>query len=685
MADEVNSKIEKQPYLLDVGVIALVPDAWEDFWQTRHHVVSRLSQYFQVMWVYPDETSGGLVKNGVGASNGATNGTNGKAPIRSNGSGAAQRTAASPGSGFLVYRPNFWLRRLYRFPKLDSLLMQQRTKRARRILARRGCRKIILYIWRPSLVPAVESVPFDLSCYHIDDDYSFSDVELPLNEIESKLIRESDQVYLHSLGLLEKKGSINPHTTFVPNGVDFQSYSQKLPEPPDLAVIPRPRIGYTGFIKKHLDWRILSQLSLDHPEWSFVLVGPQSPHDDIKKTLEEMSKRPNVYFLGPKPTRILCAYPQHFDVCIMPYQANDYTKYVYPLKLHEYLASGSPTVGTRIRTLSEFSDVVALASTPAEWSAAIAEALRSEANLPERRAARQEVARQFDWERLVLTIASGMAEGLGAEYSNRLSESVRTHGKPAIDLSEYRSSAREQKRIADLLALIPKGYRSALDIGARDGYISDLLTKEFAEVTALDLEMPEVSNPNVKTVRGDITELDYPDNAFDVVMCTEVLEHIPPQLLEQACRETSRVAKHAVLVGVPYKQDRRMGATHCVFCGRDNPCWGHVNDFDEAKLKRLFAGLTPVRTTFVGLTNERTNALSAYSMRKARNPWGTYEQDEACVHCGNKLIQPNGRTLMEGICARVASTLTYAQSLFLPRRPIWIHMLFRKDEAPGSR
>jgi len=328
---------------------------------------------------------------------------------------------------------------------------------------------------------------------------------------------------------------------------------------------------------------------------------------------------------------------------------------------------------------------VALASTPAEWSAAISESLRPEANSPERRAARQEVARQFDWERLVLKIATGMADGLGEEYAHRLSELVRTACKPKPDLSAYRSSAREQERIADLLASIPKGYRSVLDIGARDGYISNLLTREFAEVTALDLEMPEVSNPKVATVRGDITKLDYPDNAFDVVVCTEVLEHIPPQLLELACRETSRVAKHAVLVGVPYKQDRRMGATHCVFCGKENPCWGHVNDFDEAKLTRLFEGLTPIRTSFVGRTKDKTNAASAYLMHRARNPWGTYEQDEACVHCGNQMIQPNARTLREGVFARLASTLNYAQSMFVPWRPMWIHMVFQKDGGSGSR
>ena len=658
-----------QPLLSDVGVLALVPDAWEDLWQTRHHVVSRLARYFQVMWVCPDEASGNFHKNG-------------RTPdVRFD---LSQHSVASPGPGFMVYRPESWLKRWYRLPWLDNLFLQQRSKRARRFLKRRGCEKIILYIWRPSLLPAVESVPFDLSGYHIDDNYSFSPVELPLSDLESRLIRNADRVFVHSSGLLEKKGSINPHTIFVPNGVDYLAYSRRAPEPLDLASIPHPRIGYTGFIKRHLDWQILLRLSREHPEWSFVFVGPQSPHEDIVTIVQELTKRGNVYFLGPKPTPLLCAYPQHFDVCIMPYQDNDYTKYVYPLKLHEYLASGSPTVGMRIRTLCEFSHVVSLASTPEEWSAAIEDSLGPLANSPERRAVRQEVAKQYDWERLVLKIASAMAEGLGQEYASRLSHLLRTGGKRQADLTAYRSSAREQARIADLLASIPKGYSSVLDIGARDGYISNLLAAEFDAVTALDLEAPQVSSKKVIAVKGDMTQLEYPDNAFDVVVCTEVLEHIPPHLLDRACREASRVAKYAVVVGVPYKQDRRVGATHCVFCGKQNPCWGHVNDFDEVRLKRLFERLVPIKTSFVGRTKERTNRVSAYLMGKARNPWGTYEQEEACVHCGNQLIKPRARTLAEFVCGRLASALNLVQSVFVPWRPIWIHMVFQKESPTTS-
>ena len=201
---------------------------------------------------------------------------------------------------------------------------------------------------------ALKCIPHDLSCYHIDDEYSFSEAEVPTNETEAQLIAAVNQVFVISPGLMDKKGGINPHTVLVPEGVNYQAYATAVPEPTDLASVPHPRIGYTGNLKKQLDWSLLLSQTQRHPEWSFVFVGPRSPHPEIYAVLDQLSKRSNVYFLGAKSVQELAAYPQHFDVCIMPYAlADNSARYLYPLKLHEYLASGSPVVGARIRSLED--------------------------------------------------------------------------------------------------------------------------------------------------------------------------------------------------------------------------------------------------------------------------------------------------------------------------------------------
>src|SRR6516162_4614312 len=98
-----------------------------------------------------------------------------------------------------------------------------------------------------------------------------------------------------------------------------------------------------------------------------------------------------------------------------------------------------------------------------------------------------------------------------------------------------RNSAREKQRIADLMRLLPSSIDTVLDVGARDGFISILLAERFLKVTALDLEKPSIDHRRIHCVQGDVTGLDFQDATFDLVFCTEVLEHISTPLFVKAC------------------------------------------------------------------------------------------------------------------------------------------------------
>jgi SAM-dependent methyltransferase len=195
-----------------------------------------------------------------------------------------------------------------------------------------------------------------------------------------------------------------------------------------------------------------------------------------------------------------------------------------------------------------------------------------------------------------------------------------------VDLQAYRQSESERARTADLLRILPRGRTSVLDIGARDGHFSRLLRNRYERVIALDLGMPAFESPGVVSVVGDVTRLPFRDYSFDCVFCAEVLEHVAA--VEQACAEIARVTRHEVVIGVPYKQDLRVGRTTCRTCGRINPAWGHVHSFDEHLLARLFPGWRISCTSFVASNSETTTALAAALMDAAGNPWGTYCQEE---------------------------------------------------------
>lgn len=359
----------------------------------RHHVMSRLAQHFEVVWLEPSK---GWRDYWLPLSSKA-------APIQ---------RISSDIPGFDYFDPGRWLPEVYRPKALGDWLRFRRIAAARKILERKGCTEIVLYIWRPEFDWAVDAVSFDSVCYHIDDEYQFSPVDMPENPAEIDLIKRSDLVIIHSPKLLEMKGHLNPHTIFVPNGVDFQLYSKVAAEPDDLAAIPHPRAGYIGVIKTQLDFELMLELVSKRPDWSFIFVGPQGNVEPKKELVARLKKAPNAYFLGNRQLNQLPAYMQHMDACMMCYEVNDYTNCIYPLKVHEYLAAGRPVISTPIRAVESFEAVVQIAQTAAEWDAALLDSLRQSANSAGANERRRAVAAEHDWNILVNRIADSIRNRL---------------------------------------------------------------------------------------------------------------------------------------------------------------------------------------------------------------------------------------------------------------------------------
>ncbi len=363
-----------------IGLIVLPQERWTTRRQARQQFVARLSRCFPTVWMNPPHQ-----RTGIGAR------------WRS---GTPEWSRAESAPELDVFTPPAWLPRLHRPAGAAALADRLRLGRARDRLLRAGARRIVLSIWHPEHVGALARVRHDAVLYHVNDEYSYSPEELPTSGEERTLLGRADATYFSSRTLLEAKGPLARRAVFLPNGADCAAFAAPAPEPDDLAPVPHPRIGYTGWVKPQLDWELIGALARARPDLHLVFVGEISRQPGMSGRLDALRSLPNVHFLGGKSSAELAAYPQHFDVCAMPYLVDGYTRYIYPLKLHEYLAGGRPTLGTPLPALAEFEGVVAVAAGVGEWSAAVDRLLAPAAGSDAAREARQAVARAHEWDAL---------------------------------------------------------------------------------------------------------------------------------------------------------------------------------------------------------------------------------------------------------------------------------------------
>ncbi|WP_436083696.1 glycosyltransferase [Pararhizobium sp. LjRoot235] len=106
--------------------------------------------------------------------------------------------------------------------------------------------------------------------------------------------------------------------------------------------LPRPIAGVFGHLSERIDLALL-EATADRGV-SLLLVGSRKP----SFSLESLTARSNVRYLGPKPFESMTGYLRAIDVGLTPYTQSEFNRSSFPMKTIEYLAAGRPAVATSL-------------------------------------------------------------------------------------------------------------------------------------------------------------------------------------------------------------------------------------------------------------------------------------------------------------------------------------------------
>ena len=250
----------------------------------------------------------------------------------------------------------------------------------RNLAKSRGLTKPILWIAIPTAAELIGQFDESIIVYHVSDKYDANTMDHATDPVHIRKLHEhaidaADLVFYSGRKLFDEATRGRERSYLLEQGVDYDHWSRvgsgEIEVAPEVASIPRPRLGYFGAIEPWLvDQELIKRAARERPEWQWIFIGNRSRGLDIERL-------PNTHFLPPVAYKDLPRYAAGFDVCVLPWETEQaFTSYGSAIKVREYLATGKPVVISPLPEYEPMSDVLRIARTRDDFIKLVEDALR---------------------------------------------------------------------------------------------------------------------------------------------------------------------------------------------------------------------------------------------------------------------------------------------------------------------
>lgn len=396
-------------------IVCISPDSWNALFRSRQQIMSRLAKDFQIIYLEPGRLVGeNQLKSALNATKNFFQ-ISTYEPMEN----ITVVTGVPNLPQFRTQLPTSVLKVSY--PIISRINYLYNKRHFKKALKELNVEDPILWLcgfgdYGMDAHRFIDDIGNSLSCYQVYDespDFAHNKrIQKQLRNADNITSKKADVVITTSKSQIDRREHLNPQMFFTPNGVNFPLFNaplqEDIPLPADIAQLPKPIIGFSGWMGYQIDVPLLIKIAKIYSSGSIVMLGPNDiPSSDDLKQFMAMD---NVHFLGRKKPQELPAYFQAFDVATIPYVLEGHTRFIYPLKLHEYLAAGRAVVSTDLPNLYPHKGVVKIGMSHDEYIKQLADSISDYS--PQAVQARTDLAKQYSWDDRVKEIKTILEQQL---------------------------------------------------------------------------------------------------------------------------------------------------------------------------------------------------------------------------------------------------------------------------------
>jgi 2-polyprenyl-3-methyl-5-hydroxy-6-metoxy-1,4-benzoquinol methylase len=237
----------------------------------------------------------------------------------------------------------------------------------------------------------------------------------------------------------------------------------------------------------------------------------------------------------------------------------------------------------------------------------------------------------------------------------------------------YFNNKQEDERVKTTLDMFPEEIESVLDVGCGVGRLTNQINKKL--VLGLDFAHTPLTQVKTNPIQASITNLPFNRKFFDLIIITEVLEHLNDLNFQEGIKEIIRMDPDYILVSTPFKEDVTLGLCKCEKCGNIFIPTFHRRSFSTETLQSIFTDYILQKTvysTFKITPNEKLIRL------KQKFGIFSYSKFAACSNCGGSVSKPN--TLIYLFFGVINKSTSLFKRIAGIKKPYHQILLFKKRE-----